>query len=298
MVGARQVGVGQVEAGLGWEAARSQLLQSPNQDFVALARINLYSAADSDSLTTQVAPGRRFRVESQLNPALEIQVQQEIEPRALRVRLGEDDYPGWLRREDWDRVQGAIAPAPALEPLDRGAIAARLPAVIAFGLAALATPNEYLWGGTLAPHYDCSGLMQAAFASQGIWLPRDAYQQEAFLDPLAVHRPGLDPDRAEPEVDLSKLEPGDLVFFGPREANTEVQDQAKTKATHVGLYLGQGRYLHSSGKDMGRNGIAVDQLSDRPPAPAVSRAYYRLFRGAGRVTQSFRSSPEFSARKP
>jgi len=100
--------------------------------------------------------------------------------------------------------------------------------------------------------------MQAAFASVGIRLPRDAYQQEEFVQKIA----------------LSDLIPGDLVFFG-----------TPLKATHVGLYLGSDRYIHSSGKDQGRNGIGVDRLSNQ--GDAVSRAYYAQVRGAGRVVRSY-----------
>ncbi|HEY9859319.1 MAG TPA: C40 family peptidase, partial [Candidatus Obscuribacterales bacterium] len=116
----------------------------------------------------------------------------------------------------------------------------------------------YLWGGTVGPNYDCSGLMQAAFASVGIQLPRDAYQQEAFTQAIAV----------------TDLQLGDLVFFGSPE-----------KATHVGLYVGDHSYIHSSGKDQGRNGINIDRLSEQ--GDVVSQAYYRQLRGAGRVIASY-----------
>ena len=147
-------------------------------------------------------------------------------------------------------------------------IQAQLPQVIEFTYLAMQTPNQYLWGGTVGPNYDCSGLMQAAFASVGIWLPRDAYQQEAFTQPLPLSTESLD---------LSCLQPGDLIFFGTPE-----------KATHVGLYLGEGRYIHSSGQKIGRNGIGVDRLS--PEADdGVSQAYYQQLRGARRVTCSYQS---------
>ena len=100
--------------------------------------------------------------------------------------------------------------------------------------------------------------MQAAFASVGIRIPRDAYQQESFLEAIR----------------LENLQPGDLVFFGTPQ-----------KATHVGLYLGDNRYIHSSGKDIGRNGIGIDILSEQ--GDEVSRSYYQQLRGAGRVVKSY-----------
>ncbi|NJR73980.1 MAG: C40 family peptidase, partial [Scytonema sp. CRU_2_7] len=109
------------------------------------------------------------------------------------------------------------------------------------------------------PNYDCSGLMQAAFASVGIRIPRDAYQQEAFTQPISI----------------AELQPGDLVFFGTSQ-----------KATHVGLYLGDGCYIHSSGKEIGRNGIGIDRLSEQ--GDKVSQSYYQQLRGAGRVVSSYK----------
>ena len=105
--------------------------------------------------------------------------------------------------------------------------------------------------------------MQSAFASEGIWIPRDAYQQERFCQPVAV-RPGV----------FALLRPGDLIFFGRPQ-----------RCTHVGLYLGAGRYLHSSGREHGHDGLGVDQLSPEADHP-VSRHYRRELRGAGRVVRS------------
>ena len=123
-------------------------------------------------------------------------------------------------------------------------------------------PNVYLWGGTTEPDMDCSGLMQMAFASQDIWIPRDAYQQERFCQPVAAL-----PD------DHSLLRPGDLLFFGTRR-----------RCTHVGIHLGEGRYRHSSGQDHGRNGIGIDSLHSSDQHP-VACHYRAEFRGAGRVVR-------------
>jgi cell wall-associated NlpC family hydrolase len=173
------------------------------------------------------------------------------------VQLCEDGYPGWIGL----RQISALEPATELyrpTPMDRSAIVQRLPQVMTFAQAALAQPNVYLWGGTVGPNFDCSGLMQTAFASVGIRLPRDSYQQEAFTQPI-----GWD-----------DLEPGDLVFFGPPE-----------RTTHVGLYLGEGRYLHSSGREQGRNGIGIDSLTDL--SDPISQIYYQQRRRPGRVMESY-----------
>jgi cell wall-associated NlpC family hydrolase len=140
--------------------------------------------------------------------------------------------------------------------------------VLAFAEAARHRPNRYLWGGTLGPDFDCSGLVQTAFAQAGIWLPRDAYLQERFCRPVAVAS-GV----------TSLLRPGDLLFFGtPR------------RCTHVALHLGGGRYLHSSGRQHGRDGIGIDDLNPRNRDP-VACHYRGELRGAGRVMHSHDGSP-------
>lgn len=211
-----------------------------------LVNLNLYDAPDLMQLATQAAVGRQLRIGSE-----------PTEGNGISVCLWEDNYPGWLAKADLQDLEPVVTPYQPVV-LTYSEIQACLPQVIAFTHAAMAQPNTYLWGGTVGPNYDCSGLMQAAFASQGIWIPRDAYQQEGFVQP----------------VQFAALQPGDLVFFGN-----------PTKATHVGLYLGDNRYIHSSGKDQGRNGIGIDMLSEA--GDQVSRTYWQQYRGAGRVVRSF-----------
>jgi hypothetical protein len=216
-----------------------------------------WSRPQGDGRATQVCAGRHLRV-------------LEADPGGgdrLRVRLWEDGYPCWLDGADL-RAHGRPALPPPLPRLDRTAIAARLPRVLAFAEAAAARANVYLWGGSLGPDFDCSGLVQTAYAAAGIWLPRDAYLQERFCQPVAV-RPGQ----------TMLLEPGDLIFFGP-----------PRRCTHVGLHLGGGRYLHSSGREHGRNGIGLDDLNPRNPDP-VAGHYRAELRGAGRVMHSHDGSP-------
>ncbi|HEY9751202.1 MAG TPA: C40 family peptidase [Allocoleopsis sp.] len=219
-------------------------------EYQCQAHLNLYDGPESDRLATQAAAGRHLRI-------LALPETLDAPRTAVQVCLCEDDYPGWLRVEDIAELVVATAPYQPIS-LTEAEIQARLPEAIAFAHEAMKQPNDYLWGGTVGPNYDCSGLMQAAFASVGIRLPRDAYQQEAFTQPIAI----------------AELFPGDLVFFGPPE-----------KATHVGLYIGDHAYIHSSGKEQGRNGIGIDYLSEQ--GDTVSQAYYRQLRGAGRVMASY-----------
>jgi len=209
--------------------------------------LSLYDSSTLERLATQAATGRYLQI---LSPILS-------NASAIEVRLCEDDYPGWIAAQDLQHLTLATVP---YQPIgfSEVEIRAKIPAAIAFTRAAMSQPNEYLWGGTVGPNYDCSGLMQAAFASVGIWLPRDAYQQEGFTQPIALH----------------DLQPGDLVFFGSAQ-----------KATHVGLYLGDNQYIHSSGKDQGHNGIEIDVLSNQ--STPVSCTYYAQLRGAGRVVAAY-----------
>ncbi|MBW4631875.1 MAG: C40 family peptidase [Iphinoe sp. HA4291-MV1] len=214
-------------------------------EYQCLADLNIYDSPSCDQLATQAATGRHLWVIS------------NYQSSAVEVCLCEDDYPGWLSLSDLSLLQPCTVPYKA-KTFSESEIKKRLPQVIGFTQKAMQQPNYYLWGGTVGPNYDCSGLMQAAFASVGIRIPRDAYQQEAFTQPIPV----------------AELQPGDLVFFGTSQ-----------KATHVGLYLGDNCYIHSSGKGKGRNGIAIDCLSEQ--GDEVSLSYYQELRGAGRVVSSY-----------
>jgi cell wall-associated NlpC family hydrolase len=218
--------------------------------------LNLYDSPALEALATQAQAGRQLQFKA---VALD-------KTTALSVVLCEDDYPGWVNPVDLECLQAATAVyCPPSFTLPE--IQARIPLAIAFAQAAMTQPNFYLWGGTLGPNYDCSGLIQHAFSTQGIWLPRDAYQQEAFVQ-------RLDYGGTRPEDLVNVLALGDLIFFG-----------TPVKATHVAIYLGNGTYIHSSGKDQGRNGIGIDSLVDH--SEQVSRNYYAQVRGAGRVVGSY-----------
>lgn len=229
--------------------------------------LNLYDSVACERLATQALAGRHLRFQARSADDLDTS-------RALPICLCEDDYPGWIAATDLSHIHLASIPYQP-PPLTQKQIQAQIPAVIAFAQAAMAEPNTYLWGGTIGPNYDCSGLIQRAFGHQGIWLPRDAYQQEAFVE--AIPNPGN-----RPADWIEVLQPGDLIFFGTPE-----------KADHVALYLNEGRYLHSSGSETGRNGIGIDSLAENSDGLGldfdrrISHHYYHRVRGVGRVVSCY-----------
>ncbi|HEY9624222.1 MAG TPA: C40 family peptidase [Crinalium sp.] len=241
---------------------QTALAHGQTVEYQCQGNLNLYDSPDLNGLATQAVAGRQLQVlPMALNSAA------ELSEDVIQVRLCEDDYPAWMALEDLDLLAPAEEPYQAIM-LTEAEISDRLPQVIHFAYAAMKQPNRYLWGGTVGPNYDCSGLTQTAFASVGIWLPRDSYQQEAFVQPVA----------------LDALQPGDLLFFGKPE-----------RCSHVAIYIGDGHYIHSSGKDQGRNGIGIDWLAEQ--GDTVSQTYYRQLRGAGRVVACYQgktADPAFS----
>ena len=125
--------------------------------------------------------------------------------------------------------------------------------------------NKYRWGGTLGPDFDCSGLIQAAFMMQEIFIPRDSYQIMRFCRHL-FNFPGK----------TDQLKMGDLLFFG----NNNV-------CNHVAIYYQNGIYYHSSGVEFGRNGISKEKIYESEYDDETSRYYRSKLICAGRVTRSY-----------
>ena len=94
---------------------------------------------------------------------------------------------------------------------------------VAFAYAQLGKP--YQWGATGPGSYDCSGLVQAAWASAGVSIPRVTYDQWAAL----------------PHVSASSIQPGDLLFYEGE--------------GHVAMYVGGGYMI-----DAPQTGLDVEKI--------------------------------------
>jgi cell wall-associated NlpC family hydrolase len=99
-------------------------------------------------------------------------------------------------------------------------------------LGKVGSPYFYDYGGTGAYGFDCSGLVQAAFAAAGKSLPRTAAQQFA---------------QAPMQVPLAAAQPGDLLVWGSAPA-----------FYHVAIYLGGGRVVQALNPS---SGITVTDLA-------------------------------------
>ncbi|MEX2308876.1 MAG: C40 family peptidase [Pirellulales bacterium] len=99
--------------------------------------------------------------------------------------------------------------------------AAELDAIIENARQLLGT--RYLWGGRTSNGVDCSGLVQIAYATAGLHLPRDSYQQ-FYVGQLTATR-----------WHTAGLRRGDTLYF--------LGDDGKIR--HTGLYLGGDRFLHA-----------------------------------------------------
>lgn len=93
--------------------------------------------------------------------------------------------------------------------------------------------TAYRWGGKSPEGIDCSGLCAMAYLLCGIRIYRDAKLVEGF--PLR-------------QIPAENIKPGDLMFF----------------PGHVAMYMGDGRYLHSTGK-AGDDGFTFNSLNPEDP---------------------------------
>ena len=97
--------------------------------------------------------------------------------------------------------------------------------------------RPYMWGAASPKQMDCSGFTQIVFRQHGYLLQRDASMQ--VFEGTAVDTTNF------PE----NLKPGDLIFFSPY----------PDRITHVGLYIGNYEFIHSSGR------VRLDSFNHKDP---------------------------------
>jgi len=98
--------------------------------------------------------------------------------------------------------------------------------------------TKYVWGATGPNKFDCSGFTQWVFRDVGIEIPRVSRNQAKVGE----------------YVSFENLKKGDMVFFDTRKKKRGV-------VTHVGIYLGNGNFIHASSK---AKKVVIYNFNDKP----------------------------------
>lgn len=119
--------------------------------------------------------------------------------------------------------------------------------------------KKYRMGGATPERgFDCSGLVKYVLQALKVEVPRTSREQSRIG--AAIPR------------DTTQLRPGDLLLFG----------KPKAGVSHVGIYVGNGRYVHASSVA----GRVIESPLNRPPSPLVKplKAARRLLGATDTVT--------------
>ncbi|KPV59690.1 hydrolase Nlp/P60 [Paenibacillus sp. A3] len=126
--------------------------------------------------------------------------------------------------------------------------------VIAAGKKYMGTPYEFGSNRSNTSTFDCSDFTRQAFKEgAGITLPSDSRGQAAYVKSLGGTT-----------TNWRNLKPGDLMFFMSykgTKASAYPSDKSNQRITHVGIYLGDGKILHTFSKASG--GVRIDSIAGK-----------------------------------
>lgn len=172
-----------------------------------LEEISARQRADLTVLTTSRA--KLDETKSKLDAELAKQTKAEKTLRTKRESIKAD-------LAKWEDLRSQLTVRSSSVPLSNYSGPATGKALMALKFAYAQLGKSYVWGAAGPSTYDCSGLTMAAWAAAGVGMAHSATMQfNAF-----------------PQVSLSELRPGDLVFYG-------------SPIHHVAMYVGGGNVIHA-----------------------------------------------------
>jgi cell wall-associated NlpC family hydrolase len=187
------------------------------QNAVLAQVVGVSKAAATAEIAAQQAVGKAkatFSAVAAQQAALQAQVTRyqadfnRLSAREKQATLAVSEGSGRVSRSE---ERTPITPAPA-GPVVAGSRAAQ----IAVDTALAQRGKAYVWAAAGPDTFDCSGLMQYAYAAAGISLPHSSLMQSQMGTP----------------VTRSGLQPGDLVFY-------------YSPVSHVGMYIGNGQIVNA-----------------------------------------------------
>ncbi len=222
-------------------------------EFVSLITAESYTAPPTVEAPAETAPPTaeapaETAVPTETAPAGET-IYARVTVSSLNLRSGPStshDKCGKLRAgkimevleklDGWYRVEGGYISADYVTLVDESALTASSTADQVVDLALTYLGSPYVYGGSSPKGFDCSGFTSYLYKQFGISLNRTCSGQL---------------DNGTP-VSMSELLPGDLVIF-KKYANSS------QRASHVGLYIGDGKFIHASTYGVG---VIINRLSD------------------------------------
>ncbi|MFD2382102.1 C40 family peptidase [Paenibacillus xanthanilyticus] len=142
---------------------------------------------------------------------------------------------------------------PTLGTTAHAASAATAQSVINAGMKYMGTPYENGSSRYNTSTFDCSDFVRQAFLdATGVKLPADSRSQATYVK-----------NKGGTTTNWSSLKPGDLMFFmsykGTSKSAYAGINKSAQRITHVGIYLGGGKVLHTYSKQSG--GVTISKVA-------------------------------------
>jgi cell wall-associated NlpC family hydrolase len=122
--------------------------------------------------------------------------------------------------------------------------------VIRAGLKYIGTPYQFGASRSSTRTFDCSSFTRQAFwDGAGVRIPADSRKQAAYVKSVG-----------QTQTNWRNLQPGDLMFFMSYKPSAYSRlNKSNQRITHVGIYMGNGKILHTYSKASG--GVKISDIA-------------------------------------